>query len=75
MVVGAVLTKYGSTSKRRGKLRDLWDIDQFLDESISGKIDGTKNSIGFVLTNTLLQKMNEWALNQEVEGGSNAKEQ
>ena len=73
MVVGSLLTKYGSNSKRRGKLRDLWDIDQFLDESISGKIDGTKNSIGFVLTNALLQKMNEWTLTQEDEGGSNAK--
>ena len=69
MVVGSILTKYTSQTRRRGKLRDLWDIDQFLDESISGKIDGTKNSIGFVLTNTLLQKINEWALNQSANEG------
>ena len=74
MTVFRILTKYGSTTKRRGKLRDLWDMDQFLDESISGKVDGTKNSIGFILTNALLQKMNEWALTQD-DGGSNAKEQ
>ena len=74
VVVGSLLTKYGSNSKRRGKLRDLWDIDQFLDESIRGNIDGTKNSIGFVLTNALVQKLNEWSRAQhENEGGSNAK--
>jgi hypothetical protein len=51
-------------------------MDQFLDESISGKVDGTKNSIGFILTNALVQKMNEWSRAQhENEGGSNAKEQ
>ena len=60
--------------KVRSRVSSL-EHEIFLDESISGKVDGTKNSIGFVLTNTLLQKMNEWALNQEVEGGSNAKEQ
>ncbi len=76
MTVFRILTKYGSTTKRRGKLRDLWDIDQFLDESIRGNIDGTKNSIGFVLTNAIMQKMNEWSRAQhENEGGSNAKEQ
>jgi hypothetical protein len=69
MIVTKMLTQYTSETKRRGKLRDLWDIDQFLDESISGKIDGTKNSIGFVLTNTLLQKISEWALNQPVNEG------
>ena len=75
MTVFRILTKYGSTTKRRGKLRDLWDIDQFLDESIRGNIDGTKNSIGFVLTNAIMQKMNEWSRAQhENEGGSNAKE-
>jgi len=76
MTVYRILTRFGSTSKRRGKLRDLWDIDQFLDESIRGNIDGTKNSIGFVLTNALVQKLNEWSRAQhENEGGSNAKEQ
>ena len=76
MVVGSILTKYTSQTRRRGKLRDLWDIDQFLDESIRGNIDGTKNSIGFILTNTIMQKMNEWSRAQhENEGGSNAKKQ
>ena len=73
MVVTSFLTQHTSATKRRGKLRDLWDIDQFLDESISGKVDGTKNSIGFVLTNTLLQKINEWSFTNENDGGSNAK--
>ena len=36
MTVFSILSKWGSATKRRGKLRDLWDIDQFLDESISG---------------------------------------
>ena len=76
MTVFRILTRFGSATKRRGKLRDLWDIDQFLDASISGKVDGTKNSISFILTNTIMQKMNEWSLAQhENEGGSNAKEQ
>ena len=69
MIVTKMLTQYTSETKRRGKLRDLWDIDQFLDESINGKIDGTKNSIAFILTNTIFLKINEWILNQPVNEG------
>ena len=75
LIVYSALTRFGTTSKRsRGKLRDLWDIDQFLDESISGNIDGIKNSIGFVLTNALVTKLNEWSrIQHEKEEGSDAK--